>query len=60
VVDPQSAAAAGAAPPLAKVPAIPGVRRLERLANGLTVCLVANRQAPIVTTALWYRAGTRD
>jgi zinc protease len=42
------------------VPAIPGVRRLERLANGLTVCLVANRQAPIVTTALWYRAGTRD
>ncbi len=35
--------------------------RLEcrRLANGLTVCRVFNRQAPLVTTSLWYRAGAR-
>jgi zinc protease len=33
---------------------------VERLGNGLTVCLVENRQAPIVTSALFYRAGTRD
>ena len=40
--------------------ALPGTPRLERLGNGLTVCLVENRQAPIVTSALFYRAGTRD
>jgi zinc protease len=39
---------------------LPGTPRLERLDNGLTVCLLENRQAPIVTTALFYRAGTRD
>jgi zinc protease len=39
---------------------LPGRLRLERLDNGLTVCLLANAQAPIVTTALFYRAGTRD
>ncbi|HYN19429.1 MAG TPA: pitrilysin family protein [Thermoanaerobaculia bacterium] len=42
------------------VSALPGTPRLERLANGLTVCLIENRQAPIVTSALFYRAGTRD
>ncbi|HET9225264.1 MAG TPA: insulinase family protein, partial [Thermoanaerobaculia bacterium] len=42
------------------IPALPGTPRVERLANGLTVCLVENRQAPIVTSALFYRAGTRD
>lgn len=42
------------------VSALPGTPRLERLANGLIVCLVENRQAPIVTAALFYRAGTRD
>jgi zinc protease len=42
------------------IPALPGTPRLERLANGLTVCLVENHQAPIVTSALFYRAGTRD
>ena len=41
-------------------PSLPGVPRLERLDNGLTVCLLENRQAPIVTSALFYRAGTRD
>lgn len=41
-------------------PALPGEPRLERLGNGLTVCLLENRQAPIVTSALFYRAGTRD
>lgn len=42
------------------IPALPGTPRLERLTNGLTVCLVENHQAPIVTSALFYRAGTRD
>ena len=41
-------------------PSLPGEPRLERLGNGLTVCLLENRQAPIVTSALFYRAGTRD
>ena len=41
-------------------PSLPGEPRLERLDNGLTVCLLENRQAPIVTSALFYRAGTRD
>jgi zinc protease len=31
-----------------------------RLANGLEVVLIPNRQAPIVTTVLVYRAGARD
>ncbi len=31
-----------------------------RLASGLEVCLIANRQAPIVTTVLLYRVGGRD
>ena len=42
------------------IPALPGHPRVERLDNGLTVCLLENRQAPVVTTALFYRAGTRD
>ncbi len=41
-------------------PVLPGTPRLETLGNGLTVCLVENHQAPIVTSALFYRAGTRD
>ena len=41
-------------------PSLPGEPRLERLGNGLTVCLLENRQAPIVTSALFYRVGTRD
>jgi zinc protease len=49
-----------AAPEPAMVPSLPGRPRLERLGNGLTVCLLENRQAPIVTSALFYRAGTRD
>ncbi|HEX4963021.1 MAG TPA: pitrilysin family protein [Thermoanaerobaculia bacterium] len=46
------------APPSLK--ALPGQVRLERLDNGLTVCLLTNRQAPVVTSALFYRVGTRD
>ncbi len=46
--------------PAEVIPALPGTPRLERLSNGLTVCLVENHQAPIVTSALFYRAGTRD
>jgi len=44
----------------ASLKSLPGRLQLERLDNGLTVCLLANPQAPVVTTALFYRAGTRD
>ncbi|HXU45116.1 MAG TPA: pitrilysin family protein [Thermoanaerobaculia bacterium] len=43
-----------------ELPRLPGELALHRLDNGLTVGLLANRQAPVVTTALCYRAGTRD
>lgn len=33
---------------------------VRRLDNGLTVCALVNRRAPVVATALVYRAGTRD
>src|SRR4051794_12226329 len=39
---------------------LPGSARLASLPNGLTVCLLENAQAPIVTTVLYYPAGTRD
>ena len=52
---------APAAPPGASaLPRLPGELTVERLDNGLTVALLANAQAPVVSTALWYRAGTRD
>src|SRR3954464_13621897 len=38
----------------------PGRLELERLGNGRTVCLLENPHAPVVTSALFYRAGTRD
>jgi len=44
----------------ASLKSLPGRLRLEQLENGLSVCLLANPQAPIVTTTLCYRAGTRD
>jgi zinc protease len=45
----------------ARVPGrLPGTVAEARLDNGLHVCVLTNRQAPIVTSALWYRAGTRD
>ncbi|HEV7668774.1 MAG TPA: pitrilysin family protein [Thermoanaerobaculia bacterium] len=44
----------------ADVPRLPGTLALHRLDNGLTVGLLANRQAPVVTSALCYHAGTRD
>jgi zinc protease len=47
-------------PGLKSLKSLPGRIRLERLGNGLTVCLLTNRQAPVVTSALFYRAGTRD
>ena len=39
---------------------LPG--RLERrvLDNGLRVCVLENRVAPLVSAALWYRVGARD
>lgn len=42
------------------VPALPGRTEVVGLDNGLTVALVDNPQAPVVTSVLWYRAGTRD
>ena len=42
------------------VPALHGDVVTSRLANGLTVCVVENHRAPLVSTALWYRVGTRD
>ena len=55
-----AAAGTAAAAPLFDGACIPGRQRLARLANGLTVCIVDNPQAPVVTTALSFRAGTRD
>jgi zinc protease len=55
-----SAAAAAAAAAFPGGSCLPGVRRFARLANGLTVCVAENHQAPLVTTALSFRAGTRD
>jgi len=40
--------------------ALPGEIRRARLDNGLEICVVRNPQAPIVTSALFYRVGTRD
>ncbi|MGE5234555.1 MAG: M16 family metallopeptidase [Acidobacteriota bacterium] len=54
------AAPAGADRARLVVPRLPGRAHLRTLPNGLTVCLLESRQAPLVTTALWYRAGTRD
>ena len=42
------------------VPALPGAAEVIRLGNGLTAGLLDNPQAPLVTTVLWYRAGSRD
>ena len=58
-----SGAASAAAAAVAAFPGgscLPGRRQIARLANGLTVCVLENRQAPVVTTALCFRAGTRD
>ncbi len=54
------ARSASASPALVSIPRLPGRTQIERLPNGLSVCLLENRQAPLVTTALWYRCGTRD
>jgi zinc protease len=40
-------------------PGLPGVRTAHRLDNGLEVQLLRNADAPVVTTALTYRAGSR-
>lgn len=33
---------------------------IERLRSGLTLCVLPSARAPVVASALWYRAGTRD
>jgi zinc protease len=42
------------------VPRLAAGATVERLDNGLTLCLLPRPQAPLVTTALWVRAGARD
>jgi zinc protease len=59
-VTPRHRARRATAAALPAAPRLPGRARVERLPNGLTVCLLEHRQAPLVTAALWYRAGTRD
>jgi zinc protease len=44
----------------APIPRFPGEITVERLRNGLEVALVRNPQAPLVSTALFVRAGGRD
>ncbi len=46
--------------PAADLLRLPGLVRRERLANGLELCVVENRQAPLATSALFYRVGSRD
>ena len=41
-------------------PALAGEIRLSTLANGLRLCRVANPQAPVVASALFYGVGARD
>ena len=55
-----SGAASAAAAAFPGGSCLPGRRQFARLANGLTVCVLENHQAPVVTTALCFRAGTRD
>ncbi len=44
----------------AQPPALAGEIEVSRLESGLTLCLARNPQAPLVSTALFYRAGCRD
>jgi zinc protease len=60
IVDVVTQSAPTSAQPAADQPSLPGRPRLEHLDNGLTVCVLENRQAPIVTSALFYKVGTRD
>lgn len=47
-------------PGVERFTALPGELTVERLDNGLTVCLLDNPQAPLVSTVIGYRAGSRD
>jgi zinc protease len=49
-----------AASSVPRPPALAGEIEVSRLANGLELALVHNPQAPLVTSALFYRAGARD
>jgi len=48
------------ASPVARPPALAGEIEVSTLANGLVLALVHNPQAPLVTSALFYRVGARD
>jgi len=56
---PSSPRGAEIAPPT-HLASLPGELRVERFDNGLTAALFVNRQAPLVTSALYLKAGTRD
>ncbi len=43
---------------LAELARLPAELAVETLDNGLTLCLAPLSRAPVVATALWYRAGT--
>jgi zinc protease len=55
-----TAAAEHAAAPPSATTALPGRRHRHRLANGLDVLLVEVPGSAIVSTTLWYRAGSSD
>jgi zinc protease len=44
----------------ARPPALAGEIEVSKLASGLELCLVRNPQAPLVTSAIFYRVGARD
>jgi zinc protease len=58
----ERAVAAPAAPAAVPPPttALPGRRHRRRLANGLDLLLLEVPGAAVVSTTLWYRAGSRD
>jgi len=48
------------ASPVPRPPALAGEIEVSRLGNGLELALVRSPQAPLVTSALFYRVGARD
>lgn len=44
----------------ARPPALAGEIALRRLANGLELATIVNRQAPIVSSAIFFKVGARD
>lgn len=53
-------AAATVAPAAAPAPVIGAAVTTFELANGMTVVVIPDRRAPVVTHMVWYRAGSAD